>query len=300
MEYLDGNNVRWILDSSNLKSVYLRNRLRKELIPALKRFNPNIVSHLAKISSDYRDDDSLLNALAMKIWKKAADVSRNSVTINIPLLLTASPSIQKRLIMRSIKEILGSTRGYSHSHFEMILETARSRSPNLDLVLPGELRIERQYNKLIMTKASGKGGLQRSSHNIQIPLIIPGVASIEDLGIKVRARIIRKGIKLSRLRKTPPDQAYFDQKDIIPPLFIRGFRPGDRFQPFGLKGQKKVKDLFIEKKIPRSLRVKVPILDSGGGILWVLGLRQSEIGRVRKGVKDILFLEILKQGRIPA
>jgi len=300
MEYLGEKKVRWILDSSNLKTVYLRNKLRKELIPALKRFNPNIISHLASISSDYRDDDSFLNTLAMKLWKKVADVSRNGITMNIPLLLSTPPSIQKRLIMRSIKEILGSTRGYSHSHYEMILEAARSRSPNLELILPRDLRAERQYTKLLLGKGVARGKSLRRAPTFQIPLRIPGITRIEGLGIKVRARIIREGIGLSRLRKTPLEQAYFDQKDIILPLVLRGFRPGDRFQPFGLKGEKKVKDLFIEKKIPRSLRANVPILDSRGGILWVLGLRQAEKGRVRKGTRKVLHLEILKEGRISA
>jgi len=293
MEYLGENKVKWIMDSSNLKTVYLRNKLRKELIPALKRFNPNIISHLAKISSDFRDDDSFLNAIAMKIWKRVADVSRSKVCINIPLLLSTSPSIQKRLIMRSIKEILGSTRGISHSHYEMILEAAQSRSPNLEIVLPGDLRAERQYSKLILTKGRTRGKSHGHGLTFQIPLKIPGITRIEGLGFKVKARIIRKGIGLSQLRKTPPEQAYFDQKDIIPPLVLRGFQPGDRIQPFGLKGEKKVKDLFIEKKVPRSLRVKVPILDSGAGILWVLGLRQSEKGRVRKGTRNIIHMEIL-------
>jgi len=293
MEYLGENKVKWILDSSNLKTVYLRNKLRKELIPALKKFNPNIISHLAKISSDFRDDDIFLNALAMKIWKKMADVSRNGLCINIPLLLSVPPSIQKRLIMRSIREILGSTRGISHSHYEMILEAARSRSPNLELVLPRDLRAERQYSKLILTKDRTRGKSHGHGLEFKILLKIPGITRIEGQEIKVKARIIRKGIGLSRLRKTPPEQAYFDQKDIIPPLVLRGFQPGDRIQPFGLKGEKKVKDLFIEKKVPRSLRAKVPILDSGRGILWVLGMSQAEIGRVRKGTRNILHLEIL-------
>ena len=76
------------------------------------------------------------------------------------------------------------------------------------------------------------------------------------------------------------------------PLIVRNFRPGDRFMPFGMKGHKKLKDLFIEKKIARRKRGLIPIIVSGNDIIWVTGIRQAEYGKIWPDTKKVLKIEI--------
>ena len=75
-------------------------------------------------------------------------------------------------------------------------------------------------------------------------------------------------------------EAIFDASCLTAPLWVRNFRHGDRFQPLGMAGHKKIKDLFIENSVPLSIRAKLPLLIMGEEILWIPGYGRSETGRV--------------------
>ena len=83
---------------------------------------------------------------------------------------------------------------------------------------------------------------------------------------------------------------FFSTKKVSFPIFIRNYRPGDRFRPLGLKGFKKVKDFYIDQKVPRFLRKKIPVFETADGIIWLGGLRNDE--RFKVGKNDTEFLSI--------
>ena len=92
------------------------------------------------------------------------------------------------------------------------------------------------------------------------------------------------------LRSLPQDfsEVVFDATALPTTLIIRNFRRGDRFTPLGMKGHKKVKDLFIEKKVPRSVRETLPLLSADREILWITGYGRSEIGKIHPQTSSIL------------
>ena len=85
-----------------------------------------------------------------------------------------------------------------------------------------------------------------------------------------------------------PDSAYFDYDKLKMPLIVRNFRPGDRMMPFGMRGHKKVKELFQEKKVERRRRGLIPIVVSGDEIIWVAGMKQAEHGKIGSTTRKIL------------
>ena len=91
-----------------------------------------------------------------------------------------------------------------------------------------------------------------------------------------------------------PLEAIFDYDGLTLPLVIRKRRNGDRFQPFGLGGSKKLKDFFIDAKVPRRLRDKVPIVCDQQGILWVAGWRRSERGRIKTDTRRFIKMKLIK------
>lgn len=104
----------------------------------------------------------------------------------------------------------------------------------------------------------------------------------------------------ARLPKSA-SEALFDLTALPAPLVVRNFRRGDRFQPLGMAGHKKVKDLFIQKKAPLSTRAVLPLLVTGDEVLWVPGYGRSEIGRIGPHSKEILHLDAVSNGvRRPA
>ena len=91
--------------------------------------------------------------------------------------------------------------------------------------------------------------------------------------------------------RTGQQTAFFDMDKLHFPLAVRSFRPGDRLAPLGLKGTQKVKKIFIDRKITRKDRRRCPLLVCGDRILWVVGLRQSEIGKIEPTTRHWLKVE---------
>jgi tRNA(Ile)-lysidine synthase len=88
------------------------------------------------------------------------------------------------------------------------------------------------------------------------------------------------------------DTACFDFEELQFPLKIRSFRPGDRFRPLGVRGTQKVKAFFIDHKVPRFERERVPLLVSGERIIWVIGHRIDDGVKVTSKTRRILKVEV--------
>jgi tRNA(Ile)-lysidine synthase len=86
---------------------------------------------------------------------------------------------------------------------------------------------------------------------------------------------------------------YFDYNKIELPLVVRNRRPGDRFQPLGMEGSKKLKDFFIDEKVPRALREQLPIVLAGDTIIWVAGYRIGHSVRITPETTAVLTVELL-------
>ena len=97
----------------------------------------------------------------------------------------------------------------------------------------------------------------------------------------------------SRLSFARGNRAFLDFEAIVGPLVVRNVRPGDRIQPLGMKGRKKVKALFIDGKIPRTVRRSLPVLADGEEVLWIPGVRLSEKVRIRDETTRVLKVEMI-------
>jgi tRNA(Ile)-lysidine synthase len=122
-----------------------------------------------------------------------------------------------------------------------------------------------------------------------LEVAVPGTVRIANLGLSLRLR---------ELRRVPASmatdrRAYMDMDRISFPIIVRSIKPGDRIQPLGMKGTRKLKSVFIDEKIPREIRGKIPIVADALSILWVPGVRLSERVRVGEGTKRVLSAEII-------
>jgi tRNA(Ile)-lysidine synthase len=133
-----------------------------------------------------------------------------------------------------------------------------------------------------------RSGLKRICYSC--PLEIGKTLFIGEAGIEIRSeRLSPPQIPL----QTDSMEAVFDASHLTGPLWVRNFRNGDRFQPLGMSGHKKIKDLFIEKKVPRSIRAKWPLLGAGEEILWIPGYGRSEAARVMEDTRFAIYLRAI-------
>jgi tRNA(Ile)-lysidine synthase len=96
-------------------------------------------------------------------------------------------------------------------------------------------------------------------------------------------------------KNTPKEKAYFDASIVEEPLWIRAWRTGDRFQPLGMKHQKKISDFLTDEKVPVHLRDRVHVLGTGGHIVWVVGYRLAHPFRIRSETKSACLVSITPQ-----
>jgi tRNA(Ile)-lysidine synthase len=97
--------------------------------------------------------------------------------------------------------------------------------------------------------------------------------------------------------KNRRETAFMDYECMTPPLILRNMRPGDRVEPLGTGGTKKLKDYFIDRKIAAWRRGEIPLLVDAGSIVWIAGERISERVRVTERTKKVLKAEIVVLGK---
>ncbi len=128
---------------------------------------------------------------------------------------------------------------------------------------------------------------ERKPHSFSYRLTVPG--NIRKDGIKIDAKVLTH-LPLSKLREKNPYQAYLDYDKIGGVLKVRSRKNGDRFYPLGMKGSKKLQDIFVDEKIDIDDRDSVPIIDDGKKIVWVVGYRISEEAKVTPETRKIVKL----------
>ena len=284
VDYLKKNKIRYVKDPTNIKPVYLRNKIRLELLPLLiKRFNPNIVSALCRESDILREDDAFLNGIADAIFKEIVTVQeKDSITLNYLRFNGLHPAVRKRVIRRAVSELTGSLRRVSYQHITSAIDAIKNTGKGVDL--PFNIRIERDYNNLKVNIG------QEESAGIKevVQLNVPGITEVSYFNIRLETVI--NG--MAAVSETA-DTGLFNLDRVALPLFIRSRREGDYFYPAGMAGRKKLKEFLIDHKIPRADREKIPILiDKNNAILWVMGLRMDERFRAKEDTKRRLIARI--------
>lgn len=286
-EYLEKEGIPFVMDSTNLNSVFLRNRFRHELIPYIeKNFNPNIKECLVRMGEIFRKDEELLRKF-ISSEKDIYEIKEDGVKINLKKFETLSEPEQLRIIRSAIEEFRGDLRHFDMVHFYEILNMAKTQKPNQKKELPGNLMAIKEYRILKILHNKKK----KLNKKIKVKLKINGRTSIPALDFVVDSKIIDRN-KIKTL-KVPEKIALLDYDKLEKPLFFRTYEHGDRFIPFGSHGSKKLKDFFIDLKIPLEERYRIPVLVSKNIIVWVAGLRIDDRFKVTEETKKILKLKII-------
>ena len=282
-EYLNEKQLTFRLDRSNQDLSFLRNWIRLKLIPQLKeKMDRNLPSRLAQQAELIRQEDDLLDALA----HAAINEIRTAEGMNRGSLLKHSKAMQRRLLRLWIEATRGHLRGLDFQHVEALLDLIADGPPQGRLSIPGGWQLVKEYETLRLEKQSRRMRQQCACYSYALQ--VGEDLHIHEAGLMIQTRAI--SLPLPSL----PDnltEAVFDVASLAADLTLRNFRHGDRFQPLGMAGHKKVKELFIEKKLPIAVRASLPLLLLGDEVIWIPGYGRSELGKVTPATKAILHLK---------
>ncbi len=283
-EFVAGLGLQPRQDSTNQDSHYLRNRIRLELIPLLEAsYNPNIQNVLKQTAELLRAESDYLETVTHEAFEacRLTAARPDAVVLNRNRFCQYPLALRRRILRLAIAEISGAGRDLYFNHVESMLKLIEGESPNTSLNLPNNLQIQRAYHQIIFQSSST--AIDEFAYKIAVPghTVLPALNSEMVAALETRPRA---GLPDGKF------QAVFDFDRIQLPLKLRNRRDGDGFQPFGMRGHKKVKALLIDAKVPRYERERVPILVCGDEILWVVGHRTSERFKIGSETKRYLYL----------
>lgn len=288
--YLSSHGHAWVEDSTNADRQIPRNWVRHELLPLIAaRFGTGISEVLSRAADLARADEAVLDGLAATA---AAGVEQlkpdGGVDLALAALVAQPPAVRQRLVRRALRRVAG--RGPSAAHVAEILHMTESGRPTLQTLGACDVELSRAAGVLsIRTPAIGGS---RAEDDWAHGLSVPGVVDLPEAGGRVSAE--RTSLEalggLEALASTGPDCAV--AAGIGSDLVVRAWRPGDALQVLGLSGRKKVQDLFVDRKVPRSKRRSVPIVTAPDGrIVWVAGHALGEAFRVTSATKSVVVLK---------
>jgi tRNA(Ile)-lysidine synthase len=284
--YLMRGGICFRQDASNLNPKYLRNKIRLQLIPLIQReYNPGLRNSLTQLARVLYAEDEWLEGYCRQLLPQIAECSSQMVSLRIAALNQQPPAIQRRILRWAISQLKGDLSRIRFSHIEELLQLTRSQRGHKTLNLPQQIVAQKGYQTLELTRLAKPG----TPPCYDYTLAVPGVTAIPPLQLEIEARVINRSLLSDYPQR---NQAGLDWDKIRTPLRIRNRRPGDRFHSLGMPADKKLKEFFIDQKIPLARRDRIPLLVSGGEVLWVAGLRINEHYKIEPGTKRVLWLQM--------
>lgn len=282
LNYLKKNKLTFCLDSSNRKTEYFRNKIRLKLLPLLrKNYNENIDGALLRLSEILKEENAYWERVVERVLGKVVSWEAEKILIDFKRFLRYNVIVQRRVLYRLFGGIV------SLSQIEAIRSLAQKSSQGKRVYLGKRFSVRKEGDFLIFSSSP-----ERRFKKFNYPLRVPGKNEIEGLDLTLNTRIV----DFRPVSDKGANTAYFDVDKInFKKLLLRNRREGDRFRPFGLRGTKKLSDFFIDRKIPRRLRDRVPLLVEGEDILWVVGIRRADKARITEDTKKILEVRVLRE-----
>ncbi|WFA07728.1 tRNA lysidine(34) synthetase TilS [Tissierella sp. Yu-01] len=285
-DYILENCIESVLDKTNLLPIYSRNKVRLELLPYIQEnFNPNIVDVLWRLSRSSKIDSQYLGYITEEKYNLLVKYqSKNSIILDGELFNRESLSMKLRVIRKCIDNILGSLQGISEQHVTSLVELFNINETGKQLNLPNNIIGKVSYLDFIIEKAT-----INKKKDIEYILEL-GENKFSDIGVSINLSVYSNDFKVNKDKNI----RVFDYDKIIGKLKIRNRKDGDKFIPYGMKGTKKLKDYFIDKKVPKDLRDEIPLLIDDENIMWIMGYATNDLYKITKETKKFLVVHYKK------
>ncbi|WDV45540.1 tRNA lysidine(34) synthetase TilS [Clostridiaceae bacterium M8S5] len=287
-KYCNQNKLFARIDKTNLEPIYGRNKIRLELIPYIENnINKGIINTMNRTSKIMGIDDDFINNIARYEYSKICITNHDqTIEFDICKFKGLHTAIKSRVIRIGIKEMYGDNKNIELKHVENMIEFIENATAGRIHESAKGIELVKKYKTCLMRKkvakkkSAYKNKLEINSNNYNNNFktnIVIEVKDIQNFDIKYKHRFIK----------------YIDYDKIKGDLYIRNRKSGDKFIPFGMKGSKKLKDYFIDNKIPREKRDNIPIIEDDENIIWVVGYRLSDLYKVDEGTKRILSMQYI-------
>ncbi len=286
------NTIRWREDSTNKKDIYLRNALRHNLIPIIKeRFGVDIDKKILHTTTLLEKDEEYLDNISVNILNKLLLKSRKSDKLPTKDIADLEETILRRIVRLWIMRFDGTYYSPEASKIETIFEIIRDKKIGKVVAIKKNVYFVLKRNYATLTiEIPNKNKIK----TFRMVVREYKNAKLKEFGIKVSFKILKR-VDKNVLRAKRKWSQCFDFEKVKSPIVIRSRKAGDKFQPLGMKGSMKLKDFFINEKIPVEKRSSIPIFETNGKIFWIAGFRIDEKFKVGKDTEKVLMITLSKK-----
>lgn len=283
-KYLKDNHFESCIDITNTQAIYGRNKIRLNLIPYLeKNFNPNIQNSLYRMSETMERDKKIIEKyIELKFNEVLIEKTNNKVILNLNILKQMDQGETGRIIRRSIEQLKGNTVNIEMKHVDYAIEFIKTGKTGKKIDLSEGFTVEISYDNLIVNKIVEK--IPSFKYNVKVNSTI----DISEVG----KTLLCKVMDVSEFNKGDKNSISLDYDLIEGNLIVRNRKSGDAIIPCGATGNKKIKDIFIDMKIPAEERDSKLIIADDNNILWLEGFRIHNSFKVSSSTKKILNVTI--------
>lgn len=299
-EYLAKRKQSYCIDETNAGTDYTRNKLRHLVLPILEeQVNSAAVRHMSETMEQIWELQEYMQEQVEAAYQECVQEHFEKacwIQIQQKSFETFPELIKKMVIRKGMEQVGGKKRDLSHKHVDVMMELM-NKQVGRTLDLPYEMHAKRNYEGIRLEKqrtySLGEEKKAEIMQECMAELNIPGETILADRNLKLRCKILEKPKNLSI--KDIPQKIYtkwFDYGIIKSSLYIRTRQAGDTIVIDEKGHQKKLKNWFVDEKIPKEVRDSQLLLTENNEILWVLGHRMSQAYQVKQLTKWILQIEV--------
>jgi tRNA(Ile)-lysidine synthase len=238
----------------------------------------------------------LLREIANEVYENTRMLAaEGEIALNVEEFAKLPPAIQTLIIDKAVKQLVGVSPQLNFEHYVGIISLCGEQGHGKAIRLPKGLEARRESYIVRIHKPSSPPPPPRFR---SAKLRVPGSTVIKKLNIQIDAEVLEGtmvGLK-EYIRNKDYTEEVLDLEKVRGSLTIRLRQRGDHFTPLGARGSTKLKKFFIDNKVPKAMRDRVPILADGDSILWVVGYRLGDTVKVTDGTKRVLKLKVRRLG----
>ena len=269
IEYMDNLGLKYFIDESNFSDKYTRNRYRKNILPFLKQEDPQVHHKYLKFSEELISVNNFLETYISNLIKDISDEGG----LKIDKLKELDNFLLRKVIEYTLNAIyINDLFLVNDKHTDLIISMIRKGKSNSSITLPNNYQALKSYNYYKIEKINKEAAYE---YILEDEVILPNHKAIR---------------KVSQKEDKSNNTIRLNSKDITLPIKIRTRKNGDRMLVKNLNGTKKIKNIFIDEKIPIAKRGEIPIVtDSNNTILWLPGVKKSKFDVETSGIYDIIL-----------
>ena len=299
--YCDQTGINYRDDSTNYMEDFARNRVRLNLMPALaKQLNPQIVKALGRLSRTAAAQLDYLEQQAATCWPAVAPepvASNGSLRLNRAALSDIHPALQPLLLRRAWIAVKGDSRRLTEGHLQRMTALASDTGSGKTISLPGKYMARTLGRWLELLPGNVENDCPYPVLSGEFRLTLPwgpiavAVTKRDGWEVTCQAVTLPDGAPLDT---GDPMSAYLSPAALADGATVRAWQPGDRMQPLGMSGRRKLQDVFTDAGVPRRWRPRMPLVITPQGVAWVVGARIADwaaLGPSENGLRAATLIE---------